>query len=110
MRSRIESRDSTGLSMNSIASMNGAMVAIHPVPLPAPVVADADELSDLTSTLPLPAPTFVDRLQVYALRSRAVEHPLLAAIADGDFADLRGAIRRLLGEYYVYSHRFTRYL
>jgi len=69
-------------------------------------VSELDELcaSDCS------ADDFIDGLERFATRSRAVAHPLLSAIAHGQFVDLAGAIRRLLTEYYYYSHRFTRYL
>lgn len=53
---------------------------------------------------------FVERLQSFAEASRAANHPLLRAIAEGDFDDLRGAIREFVGEYYFYSRRFTQAL
>jgi len=53
---------------------------------------------------------FVARLQRYAITSHAADHPLLAALGQGAFHDLRGALRRFLREYYVYSRNFTRYL
>src|SRR5262249_11400965 len=81
------------------------MVAL-PLPPREPTLGDVDALCAAS----LAPDAFVDALQRAALGSRAVAHPLLQDIADGRFGDLAGAIRRLLGEYYVYSHRFTRYL
>jgi len=65
-----------------------------------------DELVAMTSS----AGAYVDMLQAYALESRAVRHPLLADVADGNFFDLQTAIRRFLGQYYFYSRRFTQAL
>ncbi len=53
---------------------------------------------------------FAAELATYAENSRAINHPLLDAIANGEFKDLKGAITRFLQEYYFYSHRFTQYL
>lgn len=53
---------------------------------------------------------FVERLQALAEASRAANHPLLRAIGEGDFDDLRFAIRQFVGEYYFYSRRFTQAL
>lgn len=53
---------------------------------------------------------FVERLQALAAASRAANHPLLRAIAEGGFDDLRSAIRQFVGEYYYYSRRFTQAL
>lgn len=53
---------------------------------------------------------FVGQLQHYAETSYATNHPLLKALASGEFEDMRGTIARFLTEYYYYSHRFTRYL
>lgn len=53
------------------------------------------ELDDLCAS-DCSANHLVDGLEAYALRSRAVQHPLLAAIGQGQFDDLAGAIRRLL--------------
>jgi pyrroloquinoline quinone (PQQ) biosynthesis protein C len=59
---------------------------------------------------PLTPSAFVDRLQAIAEASRAANHPLLLAIAEGEFDDPRYAIRRFVGEYYFYSRRFTQAL
>lgn len=53
---------------------------------------------------------FAVELKTHAENSRAINHPLLDAIAEGDFNDLPGAITRFMQEYYFYSHRFTQYL
>lgn len=86
------------------------MLTIEPALPPEVLQPYVDELSGLASASELSASAFVERLQAYALRSRVAGHPLLHAIADGDFVDLAGSIRRFLAQYYFYSHRFTRYL
>jgi pyrroloquinoline-quinone synthase len=66
-------------------------------------------LSEL-SRVELPAEEFVSSLHAYAVKSRAVHHPLLRAIEQGDFPDLRQALKELLSQYYFYSYRFSQYL
>lgn len=77
----------------------------------APDVRSADiDLEDLIAQIGADAAWFVDGLSSYAARSRAAQHPLLAAVAGGQFLDLRAALRRLFTEYYAYSRRFTKFL
>lgn len=58
----------------------------------------------------LSAEEFVANLQSLAIQSTAANHPLLLAIARGEFRDMGAALRDLLSQYYFYSFRFTRYL
>jgi pyrroloquinoline-quinone synthase len=69
-------------------------------------------LNDLTEAplSSLSAAAFVEGLQELAEESEAANHPLLLALAAGGVADLEGAIRAFLLEYYVYSRSFTRHL
>jgi len=53
---------------------------------------------------------YVQELQSFAADSLAANHPLLVALANGDFRDPSRALRGFLGQYYHYSRRFTRYL
>jgi pyrroloquinoline-quinone synthase len=58
----------------------------------------------------IPAEEFVKRLQALAVSSSAANHPLLLAIEQGAFPDMREALKELLSQYYFYSYRFTQYL
>ncbi|HEX8699539.1 MAG TPA: iron-containing redox enzyme family protein [Myxococcaceae bacterium] len=53
---------------------------------------------------------FVLALQAYATRSRAVNHPLLQALAKGEFSRPDEALKDFFGQYFFYSRRFTQYL
>ena len=53
---------------------------------------------------------FVARLSEEALRHRAVNHKYLRALAEGDFPDLRWALKDFATNYYPYSAHFPRYL
>jgi len=76
-----------------------------------PTVRPADlDVEDLVAQTGADAAWFVDGLSDYAAQSRAAQHPLLDAIASGQFSDLQGALRRLFTEYYAYSRRFTKFL
>lgn len=66
-------------------------------------------------SIPCPSSTmapraFVAGLHAYAAASYAADHPLPRALSQGAFHDLRGALRRFLIEYYVYSRGFSRYI
>ncbi len=69
----------------------------------------SQQIDDLLREPSTPA-AYVERLQALAGASRAANHPLLHAIAEGEFADPRAAIRQFVGEYYFYSRRFTQAL
>ena len=56
------------------------------------------------------ASAYVAALQRYGHESRAASHPLLAALAVGDFRQPRAAMQRFFSEYYFYSRIFTRFL
>ncbi|UTW45247.1 iron-containing redox enzyme family protein [bacterium SCSIO 12696] len=53
---------------------------------------------------------FIQRLQAEALESMAVKHPYLKAIANGDFADMQGALKTFACQYGHYTAQFTRYV
>jgi pyrroloquinoline-quinone synthase len=53
---------------------------------------------------------FLRALEDYARASRAVEHPLFAALDRMPQKSARDALRTVLGQYYQYSAHFTRYL
>lgn len=67
-------------------------------------------LNDLTESDYITGEDFVSALKSYAEQAPAIQHPLLRAIAQGDFRDLPGTITRFLREYYFYSYHFTQYL
>jgi pyrroloquinoline-quinone synthase len=67
-------------------------------------------LHNLTESDYITGEDFVSSLKDYAEKSPAIQHPLLRAIAVGDFRDLPGTITRFLREYYFYSYHFTQYL
>ena len=52
----------------------------------------------------------VDDLSEAALQHRAVRHPYLQALADGELPDLRFALEDFARHYYGYSAHFPRYL
>jgi pyrroloquinoline-quinone synthase len=66
-------------------------------------------LSQLVDS-PLSAEEFVLALQSHAARSRAVNHPLLHALAQREFSRLDEVLKDFFGQYFFYSHRFTQYL
>lgn len=53
---------------------------------------------------------YVGDLMQQALKHRAVLHPYLLAMANGDLPDLRGAVRDFACHYHGYSSHFPRYL
>jgi pyrroloquinoline-quinone synthase len=67
-------------------------------------------LHDLNESDYITAEDFVSSLKSYAEQAPAIQHPLLRAIAHGEFSDLPGTITRFLREYYFYSYHFTQYL
>jgi pyrroloquinoline-quinone synthase len=67
-------------------------------------------LHNLTESDYITGEDYVSSLKDYAEKSPAIQHPLLRAIALGDFRDLPGTITRFLREYYFYSYHFTQYL
>jgi pyrroloquinoline-quinone synthase len=81
-----------------------------PTSVRKPLYVAGPDIHDLVVDVDTDAVTFVNCLAAYAVRSRAAQHPLLDAIAEGQFFDLAGALRRLFTEYYAYSRRFTKYL
>ena len=65
--------------------------------------------------LPSPAPAllaanYVDSLARQALQHQAVQHPYLAALANGSLPDTRWALQDFARQYYAYSAHFPRYL
>jgi pyrroloquinoline-quinone synthase len=67
-------------------------------------------LHNLTESDYITGEDYVSSLKDYAEKSPAIQHPLLRAIALGEFRDLPGTITRFLREYYFYSYHFTQYL
>lgn len=82
---------------------------MHVVATGSPPLPDPPLIHELVAR-EVVAENFVAALQRYAHESRAARHPLLEAIAGGDFRDRRAALRRFFIEYYGYSRRFTRFL
>ncbi|MFL5345019.1 MAG: TenA family transcriptional regulator [Hyalangium sp.] len=59
---------------------------------------------------PLSAEEFVLALQAQAAQSRAVNHPLLLALAQREFSRPDEALKDFFSQYFFYSYRFTQYL
>src|SRR5262249_22516247 len=89
---------STACSGNTASSKKDAAPSVYRLVLALTLELRFESLADLDELCAssLTAEDFIDALQQCALRSRAVEHPLLDAIADGRFHDLGAAIRRFL--------------